>query len=113
VLIGTAALSLALIATRAGPVSEWQWLAIGATTTLIAVLYTIASEWMNTSFRQGWQYSQLMPTIELHGQVIGVSPLAQWFVLPPLALFLARRSTRGVSRLAAAPHAEMHGSHRE
>src|SRR5205085_871160 len=106
------ALALGLIETRAGPVSEWRWLAIGAATTLIAVLYTVASEWMNTSLREAWQYSQLMPTIELHGQVIGVSPLAQWFVLPPLALYLARRSTRGAGPLAAAPHAEMHGSHR-
>jgi hypothetical protein len=32
-----------------------------------------------------------MPTLELRGVVIGISPLAQWLVLPPLALYFARR----------------------
>ncbi len=91
VLIGSAAFAIALIATRAGPLAEWPWLKIGVATTLIGVAYTVVSEWMNTSLRQGWQYSELMPTIGLRGLVIGLSPVAQWLVLPPLALYLARR----------------------
>jgi len=91
IVIGAAALVLALLATRAGPLAQWQWAKIAALTTLAGVGYTIFSEWANTSVRQGWQYSALMPTLELGGVVIGLSPFAQWVVLPALALYLARR----------------------
>ena len=91
-LIGAAALALALIATRVGALAQWKWLKIGATATLIGASYTLFSEWANTSLRQGWQYSELMPTLEVSNLAIGLSPLAQWLVLPPLALHFARRS---------------------
>ena len=92
VLIGASALLLALLVTRAGPLRRWPWLRIALIATAAGAAYTLVSEWMNTSLRQGWQYSALMPTLELGGFVIGVSPLAQWLVVPPLALYLARRS---------------------
>jgi hypothetical protein len=91
VLIGTAALGAALIAVRAGPAREWPWWKVGTVATLAGVAYTVMSELMNTALRQSWQYSELMPTLELRGVVIGISPLAQWLVLPPLALYFARR----------------------
>jgi len=90
-LIGTSALLLVLLAARAGPLERWPWRAIVAGTTALGAGYTIASEWMNTSLRQSWEYSSAMPVIELQGVVIGLSPLAQWLVVPPLALYLARR----------------------
>jgi hypothetical protein len=92
ILIGAAALALALIATRAGPLARWPWLRIALIATCAGAAYTLVSEWMNTSLRQGWEYSELMPTVELGGFVIGLSPLAQWLVVPPLALYLTRRS---------------------
>jgi hypothetical protein len=91
ILIGAGALVLALLATRAGPLAQWQWAKIAAIATLAGVAYTVFSEWANTSLRQGWQYSALMPTLELGGLTIGWSPLVQWLVLPPPALYLARR----------------------
>ena len=91
-LIGAAAVVIALVVTRAGPVARWPWLKIAAIATLIGASYTLFSEWTNTTLRQGWQYSELMPTVVVGGLVIGVSPLAQWLVLPPVALYLARRS---------------------
>lgn len=97
IVIGAATLLLALLATRAGPLDQWQWAKIGAVATLAGVAYTAFSEWANTSVRQGWQYSELMPTLELGGLVIGLSPLAQWLVLPPLALYLARRASIGAT----------------
>jgi hypothetical protein len=92
ILIGAAALTLALIAARAGPPMRWPWLQVALIATVAGAAYTLVSEWMNTSLRQGWQYSELMPTLDLGGFVIGVSPLAQWLVVPPLALYLARRA---------------------
>ena len=90
-LVGLAALGTALIVLRAGPLANWRWVRITAITTLAGVGYTFFSEWMNTSVRQSWEYSQLMPTLEVAGFAIGLSPLAQWLVLPPLALWLAGR----------------------
>lgn len=96
VLIGTAALALALAATRAGPLGSWRWRTIVVVATLAAVAYTAASEWMNTSLRPAWQYSALMPSVHVGGVRIGLSPLLQWLVLPPLALHFSRRNRRSI-----------------
>lgn len=92
--IGAAALALALVATRAGPLGSWRWHTLFVVATVAGVAYTAASEWMNTSLRPAWQYSALMPTVRLGGIRIGLSPLLQWLVLPPLALYLSRRKSR-------------------
>ena len=93
-LIGAAALAIALVAMRAGPATAWRWRTIAVVTTLIGVAYTFASEWMNTSLRQSWQYSDLMPTLELGSVTVGLSPLAQWLLVPPVALYVAHRTAR-------------------
>jgi hypothetical protein len=94
VLIGAAALALALIVTRAGAMERWRWRRIALIATVAGVAYTVVSEWLNTSIRQGWEYSALMPTLELGGWTIGLSPIAQWLVVLPLALYLAHRAWR-------------------
>jgi hypothetical protein len=53
----------------------------------------LLSEWLNTTLWR-WMYSALMPMLNVAGIEIGVSPLLQWFFIPPLALYLARRRTR-------------------
>jgi hypothetical protein len=58
---------------------------------MIAVCYTMFSEWMNLS-RQSWQYSEAMPVARAFGIEIGLSPLAQWLVTPLVALTLGRRA---------------------
>jgi hypothetical protein len=37
-----------------------------------------------------------MPRVGLAGIEVGVTPLAQWLVVPPLALYLARRQRGGL-----------------
>lgn len=56
-------------------------------------LYTIWAEWRNVYVVRSWAYAAGMPT--LWG--IGVAPLAQWLVLPVLALtiLLYRYRQRG------------------
>lgn len=93
VLIGAAALAIALALTRAGPPGSWLWLRIGLLAALLGLGYTAASEWLNTA-RDAWQYSALMPQAQLGRGAIGLSPLAQWLVVPPLALSIARRIGR-------------------
>jgi hypothetical protein len=61
-------------------------------TVIVGLAYTLYSEWLNTTVRQSWTYSPLMPALPLIG--IGLSPLLQWLVLPSVALTLATRLRR-------------------
>ena len=90
VAIGTLALVFALIASRARAVETWRWWQVALFLVIPAVGYTVFSEWMNTVARAGWEYSALMPVIRFLGLEIGLSPLLQWMVIPPLALWLAK-----------------------
>ena len=54
------------------------------------VTYTIFSEWLNTTVRMNWAYSDLMPVLPLLGT--GVAPLLQWIVVPTLAFWLSSPS---------------------
>jgi hypothetical protein len=51
------------------------------------VVYTIFSEWLNTSVRGSWAYSDLMPVVP--GIGTGLAPLLQWIVVPTLAQWIA------------------------
>ena|SRR3990172_7335588 len=100
VAIGTLALVLALIATRAGSVQSWSLRNVGLIAVIAAVGYTVFSEWMNTVGRAGWEYSALMPLLRLGGLQIGLSPLLQWVIIPPVALRLALPEAPRESRAA-------------
>jgi len=89
VAIGTLALLVALIATRARAVEAWRWRQVALFLVIPAVGYTVLSEWVNTIARGSWAYSALMPLVNLGGVEIGLSPLAQWFFIPPVVLWLA------------------------
>lgn len=89
VAIGTLALVIALIATRARAVETWRWQQVALFLVIPAVGYTALSEWINTIARGSWAYSALMPVVNLGGFEIGLSPLLQWLVIPPVALWLA------------------------
>jgi hypothetical protein len=94
VMIGAAALLLALIFGREKSLAQWRWRRIAAVTALAGAAYTIFSEWMNTTVLRSWTYAEAMPTLGLASIEIGTSPLAQWLFLPPLALYLARKARR-------------------
>ena len=90
-MIGLAALAIALTLTRSGPLPEWRWRRIASLMVILAVAYAAFSEWRNTVLLGNWSYSTLMPVIGADGARIGLAPLLQWLVVPPLALHLARR----------------------
>jgi len=90
-LIGTAALALSLMLLRAAAPAQWRWSAVSTLLVLLGAGYTVFSEWTNTNLLR-WSYSSLMPMLEVFGIRIGVSPLAQWLAIPPLALSLAKRT---------------------
>ncbi|MGB3861979.1 MAG: hypothetical protein WBF32_13215 [Candidatus Aminicenantaceae bacterium] len=57
--------------------------------TAFGVGYTIFSEIKNVAIKDLWDYSDLMPVIPFIG--VGVVPLIQWIVIPPLIVFFVRR----------------------
>lgn len=91
VLIGTAALLLALVLVRAMALDTWPWRHIAVLAALLGAAYTVFSEWANTAILGSWAYAPSMPRIDLGGIEMGLSPLLQWLVLPPLAVYLTRR----------------------
>lgn len=106
VMIGSGTLLLALIAGREKALAQWRWRRVAAITALVGTVYTIFSEWMNTTVLRSWTYAEAMPTLELAGVEVGASPLAQWLLLPPLALYLARKTRRWPSKtLSSSPAA--------
>jgi hypothetical protein len=94
VLIGAAALFVALIAGREGPPAQWRWQRLSVVTALVGTGYTVFSEWMNITLFRNWTYAQSMPTLNLGGFDLGLTPLGQWLVVPPAALYLAGRRHR-------------------
>lgn len=68
---------------------DWPWHSLrrGLPALLLSgVAYTVFSEWRNVYRLGWWAYTEQMPTI--FG--IGVSPLAQWVVVPVIALWILR-----------------------
>jgi hypothetical protein len=92
--IGAGALIMVLILGRERVLAQWRWRRIALWTALVGAAYTVFSEWTNTAILGSWAYSELMPTLKVAGIDIGLSPLLQWLVLPPLALVLAGKSRR-------------------
>lgn len=58
------------------------------------LLYTAWSEWFNTSLRAAWAYGPEMP--RLFG--LGLTPLLQWLLLPPILILLLQRRQRAAGR---------------
>jgi hypothetical protein len=71
--------------------SEWplkRFGAVAAATMLLALSYTVFSEWLNTEVRGAWAYREAMP--RLPGLGTGLTPVLQWIVVPLLAFRWAR-----------------------
>ncbi len=86
-LIAAACLGVAVLTIdRSWPTGSYLKTAIVATA--LGVASTIMLEWVNVDVLRNWAYSPSMPTLPILGT--GLSPLLQWFVLPPLAFVLAR-----------------------
>ena len=89
VLIAGASLLGALLLLGSARRPDERYLAVAALTLFVGVAYAIFSEWLNTQVRGSWAYSDLMPTLPVTGT--GLSPLAQWIVIPLAAFWWARR----------------------
>lgn len=78
-------LSLLLAGTQDWPKSRFKTIAL--ITIVNGFAYTIYSEWHNTTVTLSWAYAAAMP--RLFG--IGLSPLAQWLVIPGFVFWWLHR----------------------
>lgn len=79
-------LSVALIDRSGWPRERFGEVAL--TTIVLALCYTVFSEWLNTEVRGSWTYRETMPRVP--GLGIGLTPVLQWIVVPGLAFSWAR-----------------------
>jgi len=89
VVIGALSLVCALVLTRAGPVQSWRPTRVVVATAVVAVAYTVASEWMHVHLMRSWSYAPAMPLLDFGSIEIGLSPVVQWLVVVPSAIALA------------------------
>lgn len=68
--------------------------------TALGLVYTVWSEWYQTTVAGGWQYGEAMPVIG----GIGLAPLMQWVIVPVLVVLLSR------SRMRRAGHVQPAGT---
>jgi hypothetical protein len=94
VLVAASALALALLLGRERGVRTWKQRRIAVLAALFGTAYTMFSEWMNVTIFGSWTYTEQMPTLALGDFKIGLTPVAQWIILPPLGLYLANRAGR-------------------
>ena len=87
ILIAMAALMVALFLFGTGDWPERGYRRVAVPTIVIGLGYTIFSEWLNIVVRESWAYRDLMPVIPLIDA--GLSPVAQWIVLPAIAFWWA------------------------
>lgn len=79
--------ALVVLGARTWPAE--RFVPVIALTILIGSAYTVFSEWLNTSARKTWTYSELMPIMPWIGT--GLSPLLQWLVVPALGFAAVKR----------------------
>jgi hypothetical protein len=91
-LIASTALLGALLVVGGKQWPRRRFSAVGSVAVAGGLAYTVFSEWLNTGIRGTWAYSVWMPKLPIIGT--GLAPLAQWIVVPTLALLWARRGVR-------------------
>lgn len=94
ILIGVAALLLALVVGGERTLAHWAWGRIAALSVLFGTGYTVFSEWMNVKILRSWTYAEAMPRLTLGDFELGLTPFAQWLIVPLLALYFARSTGR-------------------
>jgi hypothetical protein len=90
--VGDVVIALAMFALAGIALRRADWPASrpwtgGAIVVIGAIAFTVGSEWYNVYLAGNWGYTASMPMI--FG--IGLSPLAQWILLPPAMVGAYRR----------------------
>lgn len=91
VLIAACSLVAALLFLGASDWPQRRFASVAAAAVAIGLGYTVYSEAANLA-RGAWAYSELMPTLPWLGT--GLSPVAQWLLIPAASLAWACRGRR-------------------
>lgn len=83
ILIAASALLAALFLFGNGQWPDAGYRRVSLATILMGLVYTVFSEWLNIEVREAWAYRDLMPVVPVINA--GLSPIAQWIVLPIIA----------------------------
>lgn len=59
---------------------------------VMGTIYTLFSEYLNVYVKNSWSYSDYMPLLPFVN--IGLVPLFQWIILPPVVIFITKRQIR-------------------
>lgn len=78
---------------------QWGWpkrgqAVVALVTIVISVAYTFYSEWQNVYVVKSWDYAPGMLRIVVGSIAIGLSPLAQWIVIPALGFLVVQQRHR-------------------
>ena len=96
-LIAAASLLAALLLLGHSGSPTERYGAVPISAVVAGIAYTIFSEWLNTEIRRNWAYSDLMPTLPWTGT--GLSPLAQWIVVPAASFRWLARTVRRTQQI--------------
>lgn len=76
--------------------------------TLLGVIYTVASEYVNVQLLHRWSYAPMMPMVPVIDT--GLAPLMQWLLLPPALLWILARLARRRSLTKVVSNGTKNGS---
>ena len=93
VLIALLSLMAALVVAGDGAWPRGRFRRVAVLAVIAGIAYTVFSEWLNTKVRGAWAYTDAMPTLPIVGT--GLTPLAQWAVIPSAGFWLLARRFRG------------------
>jgi len=89
ILIAMSTLLVALILFGTSQWPEYGYRLVAFAAIVFGLGYAVFSEWLNIEVRQTWAYRETMPVIPVIG--VGLSPVAQWILLPGIAFWWAER----------------------
>jgi hypothetical protein len=89
-LIAAGALALAIIVFGQRQWPEQHFLRVAIAATVLGLLYTLFSEWLNVDIRRTWAYKDSMPRLPLLGT--GLTPALQWLMVPTLGFWFAHKA---------------------
>jgi hypothetical protein len=99
ILIAATSLVLVLVifGDESWPAQRSSYWRVAALATLGGVAYTTYSEWRHAVVLHHWRYSARMPLVPIVG--VGLFPLLQWTLIPPLAFLCASLTLSRVTPL--------------
>jgi hypothetical protein len=88
-------LVLVIIGDESWPAPRSSYWRVAMLAIVGGVVYTTYSEWRHAVVLHHWRYSVRMPLVPIVG--VGLFPLLQWIVIPPLAFLCASLTLSGVT----------------